>query len=212
MPLPSAPNTTFFMLVLGAAPVERTVAVDSVSVTHKNDGLLRCSQNKSQQVFSHFFFNVFFLHCFLHFLHCFLHLPFTSSQFFILHLLVSVRPPHLSSGADGGGADGGSASHRSQVKSVASSVHVSSVGGSEGGGADGGSASHWSQVFLHCFFSSSEYFFLHFDFLQVKSVALSVHVSSGGGESGGGEGLGGGGDGDGGEGLGGGGEGLGGGA
>ena len=147
---------------------------------------------------------MFFLHCFLHFLHCFLHLPFTSSQFFILHLLVSVRPPHLSSGADGGGADGGSASHRSQVflhccffsseyfflhfdflqvKSVASSVHVSSVGGSEGGGADGGSASHRSQVFLHCFFSSSEYFFLHFDFLQVKPVASSVHVSSvGGGE------------------------------
>ena len=99
-------------------------------------------------------------------MHCFLHLPFTFSQFFILHLLVSVRSPHLSSGADGGDADGGS-------------------------------ASHWSQVFLHCFFSSSEYLFLHFDFLQVKSVASSVHVSSGGGESGGGEGLGGGGDGDG---------------
>ena len=90
----------------------------------------------------HFFFNLFFLHCFLHFLHCFLHLPLTLSQSFILHFVLSSLPAHLSS-----------------------------VGGSEGGGADGGSASHRSQVFLHCCFFSAEYFFLHFPFLQVKSVA-----------------------------------------
>ena len=107
-----------------------------------------------------------------------------------------MRPPHLFSGADGGDADGGSASHWSQVflhcffssseyfflhfdflqvKSVASSVHVSSGGGESGGGAGGGSASHRLQVFLHCCFSSSEYFFLHFPFLQVKSFASSAH-------------------------------------
>ena len=40
----------------------QTVAIDSVSVTHKNDGLRRCYQDKSQQVFLHFFFNFFFLH------------------------------------------------------------------------------------------------------------------------------------------------------
>ena len=59
---------------------------------------------------------------------------------------------------------------------------------------DGGSASHCSQVFLHCCFSSSEYFFLHFSFVQVKSFASSVHVSSGGGGLGGGIGGEGGGD------------------
>ena len=90
----------------------------------------------------HFFFNSFFLHCFLHFFNFFL----VSSQSLILHFLLSSRPAHSSSGADGGGADGGSASHR-------------------------------SQVFLHCCFFSAEYFFLHFPFLQVKSVASSVHVS-----------------------------------
>ena len=48
-------------------------------------------------------------------------------------------------------------------------------GGADGGGAGAGSASHRSQVSLHCCFSSSEYFFLHFPFLQVKSFASSAH-------------------------------------
>ena len=49
-------------------------------------------------------------------------------------------------------------------------------GGADGGGAGGGgSASHRPQVSLHCCFSSSEYFFLHFPFLQVKSFASSAH-------------------------------------
>jgi len=91
------------------------------------------------------FFKLFFLHCFLHFFNFFSLI----SQFFILHFVLSARPSHLSTDGDEGG-----------------------VGGSEGGGADGGSASHRLQVFLHCCFSSSEYFFLHLVFLQVKSFAL----------------------------------------
>ena len=96
-----------------------------------------------------------FLHCFSHVFNVFA----LSSQFFILHFVWSSRSPHLSSGADGGAADGGGASHR-------------------------------PQVFSHCFFSSSEYFFLHFDFLQVKSFAMSAHLSSGAGGAGEGGGQG----------------------
>ena len=60
----------------------------------------------------HFFFNVFFLHCFLHFFNFFS----LFSHFFILHFFKSVRSLHLSSGGGGeGDADGGSASHKSQV-------------------------------------------------------------------------------------------------
>ena len=59
---------------------------------------------------------------------------------------------------------------------MSSTVSVEGIGA--GGGADGGSASHSSQVFLHCCFFSSEYFFLHFPFLQVKSFASSAHGGS----------------------------------
>jgi len=95
-------------------------AKDPVSVTHKNIGLHRCSQDcTSQHVFSHFFFNFFFLHCFLHFLHSFLHLPFTFSQLCIWHFdWWSLRPLHSSSGGEGGGGKGG--------------------GGTGGGDTDGG--------------------------------------------------------------------------
>ena len=44
----------------------QTVAIDSVSVTHKNDKLHRCSQDAPQQVFWHLFFHFFFLHRFAH--------------------------------------------------------------------------------------------------------------------------------------------------
>ena len=102
---------------------------------------------------------------------------------------------------DGGGGDGGSCGGGGE-----GNVEGGGVGGGGEGDADGGSASHKSQVFLHCSFSASEYVFLHFFFLHVKSFASSAHA---GGLGGGGDGDGG--DGDGGEGLGGGGEGLGGG-
>ena len=80
------------------------------------------------------------------------------SHFFILHFFKSVRSLHLSSGGGGeGDADGGSASHKSQVflhcsfsaseyfflhlpflhvKSFASSAHAGGLGG--GGDGDGG--------------------------------------------------------------------------
>ena len=107
---------------------------------------------------------------------------------------------------DGGGGDGGSCGGGGE-----GNVEGGGVGGGGEGDADGGSASHKSQVFLHCSFSASEYVFLHFFFLHVKSFASSAHAGGlgGGGDGDGGDGDGG--DGDGGEGLGGGGEGLGGG-
>ena len=103
----------------------------SISVTHKNNEIRRCSQDTSQQVFLHVFLFFFFLHSFLHFFNACL----LSSQSFTLHLLVSVRPAHVSPGGGGEGEGGG--------------------GKGLGGGGDGGDggALHESQVFSHfCFF------------------------------------------------------------
>ena len=103
------------MLVLAVTLVERVwvTATCELCLAQQNDELHRCSQAcTSQQVFSHFFLNFLFLHCFLHFLHPFLHLPLTLSQFFILHFVWwSLRPLHLSSGGEGGGGEGGAAAH-----------------------------------------------------------------------------------------------------